>query len=258
MLHWVEKLTGESMTTKTWTIFAAICVAIIAGLIYVSGSNKIDVSDVKEQTILAGEERSGNIADQVFGKRDSKVMIIEYGDYQCPGCGTAAPVLKEVSEKYKDKIVFVFRNFPLYSAHPNALAAATVAEAAGKQGKFWEMHNALYERQSEWSQLSGVNRTDYFINLADTIGLDSNKLREGLSDKTIKQKIDFDVALGKKVGVTGTPSIFLNGKDFSTTRYKDGALTTGNTDDPLVWSSATAFENLVLKPALKEAGISTE
>ena len=118
------------MTTKTWIIFAAICVGIVGGLIYLSGGNKIDISAVDTNAILQGSEKNGQIADHVYGNKDSKVILIEYGDYQCPGCKNAYPAIKEVVEKYKDKIGFVFRNFPLYSAHANALAAATSAEAA--------------------------------------------------------------------------------------------------------------------------------
>ncbi len=93
---------------------------------------------------------NGNIADHEFGGADAKVTIIEYGDYQCPACGTAAPVMREVSHQYKDKgVSMIFRNFPLTTIHPNALAAASAAEAAGLQNKFWEMHDKLYATQSE-------------------------------------------------------------------------------------------------------------
>lgn len=245
------------MSKNTWIIFAVVCVGIIAGLVFLSRGGQLDVSAIDVNKIQPASEKNGQIADHVYGKKDSKVVLIEYGDYQCPGCGTAAPVLKAVSEKYKDQIAFVFRNFPLYSAHPNALAAATTAEASAKQGKFWEMHDALYENQSEWSSLSSADRTDYFVNLANSLSIDGNKLRTDLANESIKQKIDFDVALGKKVGVTGTPAIYLNGEKLSDVRFKDGKVTTG-TDGSYVWSDVSAFENLVIKPALKKAGISTD
>ena len=137
------------MTKKTWIIFAVICIGIIGGLVYMSNGNKIDVSDVDEWSIQAASAKSGDIADQVYGNKDAKVVIIEYGDYQCPGCASAQSALKTVSEKYKDTVAFVFRNFPLYSIHPNAFAAASFAEAAGLQGKYWEMHDKLYTTQIE-------------------------------------------------------------------------------------------------------------
>lgn len=246
------------MTKKTWIIFIVICVGIIAGLVYLSGGNKIDVSNVNVTELQKASDKNGQTADHVYGKADSKVVLFEYGDYQCPGCGTAYPVLKQVAEKYKDKIAFVFRNFPLYSAHANALAAATAAEAANQQGKFWEMHDLLYENQSDWNQLSSTDRTDYFVNQAATLGLDTTKFRAAFSDKNISQKIDFDVALGKKLGITGTPTIYVNDKNVSDQRFDGDKLTTGNTSDSYVWSDATAFENLIIKPALKNAGIATD
>ena len=120
------------MSKKTWIVFAVVCVGIIAGLVFLSRGNKIDVSNIDEWQIQPVKELNGNIADHVYGNKNAKVVMIEYGDFQCPGCGTAAPAIKSVAEKYKDNIAFVFRNFPLYSLHPNALAAATAAEAAGR------------------------------------------------------------------------------------------------------------------------------
>lgn len=247
------------MSKKAWIIFAVICAGIIAGLVYLSGGNKIDVSDVSLTAIQQPSERNGQIGDHTFGNMNSKVIMIEYGDYQCPGCGTAAPVIKQITEKYKDKMGFIFRNFPLYSAHPNALAAATAAEAAGKQGKFWEMHDALYTNQNAWNQLSSNDRSDYFVQLASSIGADGDKIRENFSNTNIRKKIDFDAALGKKAGVSSTPSIFINGKLYSDQRFKDGKLAdASDTSSAFVWSDETAFDTLVIKPLLKENGIATE
>ncbi len=246
------------MTKKTWIIFAVICAGIIGGLIYLAGGNKIDVSDINPSVKQTATDKSGQIADHTFGNMDSKVILIEYGDYQCPGCGSAYPVIKEVVEKYKDKMGFIFRNFPLYSLHPNALAAATAAESAAKQGKFWEMHDTLYRNQSDWNQLGASDRTEYFVSQASSLGLDTAKFRSGFDEKDIQQKINFDVALGKKLGITGTPSFFINNKNVSDIRYNGDKLdTSGNTSYPLVWTSATAFEKFVIKPALEENGIST-
>ena len=114
-------------------MFVAVCVVLLGGLVWVSQGAKIDVSNVNTFSVLAGEERNGNIADHVHGKSDSKVIIYEYGDYQCPGCKAAFPTLKTVYEKYQDKVGFVFRNFPLSSIHANARSAASAAEAAGLQ-----------------------------------------------------------------------------------------------------------------------------
>ncbi|MFZ1600261.1 MAG: thioredoxin domain-containing protein, partial [Candidatus Saccharimonas aalborgensis] len=144
------------MTTKSWIIFSVLCVAILGGLVWVSRGDRIDVTDIDPSTVQPALSKNGQIADHTYGNMNSKVVLIEYGDYQCPGCGSAAPVIKKVVDKYKDKIGFVFRNFPLYEKHPNAFAASATAEAAGLQGKYWEMHEKLYANQDAWSQLSGV------------------------------------------------------------------------------------------------------
>ena len=166
-----------------------------------------------------------------------------------------------MTEKYKDQLGFIFRNYPLSTLHPNALAAATVAEDANLQGKFWEMHNKLYETQDSWNQLTGSDRTNYFVSLADSVGIDKNKLESVLnadsSDSTrISQKINFDMALGKKQGVSGTPTLYLNGKEVSSEYFKDGKLVpNGTAGAQPVWSDATAFDTLVIKPALQDNGM---
>lgn len=250
------------MTKKAWIIFATICVALIGGLIYLNKSSKIDVTDVNVKAIQVASADNGNIGDHTYGNMDSKVILIEYGDYQCPGCGEAYPVLKELTEKYKDQMGFVFRNFPLTSIHPNALAAATTAEAAGLQGKFWEAHGALYENQNSWNQLAGADRTNYFVTLAGNIGVDSNKVQDLLNGdstdaKNVSKKINFDLAIGRKAGVTGTPSLFLNGENIGDKYYLNDKLVNASVkgSNP-AWSDVTAFENLILKPAFKTAGIS--
>lgn len=187
-------------------------VAILGGLVYASQSNKIDVSTIDGNKIQAPSEQNGKIGDHVFGNKDSKVVLIEYGDFQCPGCKAAEPNLRQISETYKDDIAFVFRNFPLTTIHPNARAASAAAEAAGTLGKYWEMHTALYSNQDAWKDATGSTRTDTFADYARTIGLNEDEFREALEKSSVNKKISFDQALGKKAKVTSTPSIFLNGE----------------------------------------------
>jgi protein-disulfide isomerase len=244
------------MTNKGWIIFTVLCAAILGGLIGVSQKDKIDVSSADLNVAQAATASSGNIADHVFGNQNSKALLIEYGDYQCPGCESAYPIVKQITEKYKDQLGFIFRNFPLSSLHPNALAAAAASEAAGLQGKYWQMHDKLYEDQASWKNLGGENRTDYFVAAAEDLGLDGNKLRTDLNDANVKKKIDFDRALGEKAGVTGTPSFFINGKNVGDDYALNGKIVPKGTEGAqLVWSDASAFENLVIIPALKEKGI---
>jgi protein-disulfide isomerase len=211
------------LSKKAWIIFAAVCIVILGGLIYLSGKNKIDVSNVDANKIQPASDQSGQIADHVFGKADSKVMLVEYGDFQCPGCGAAYPTLKTLSEKYQGQLAFVFRNFPLTTLHPNARAAAAVAEAAGLQGKYWEMHNKLYETQADWQSLQGNGRTDFFASYASGFGLNVDTFKTDLAGTNVNQKISYDQAIGKKINVNSTPSLYLNGKVIAQDVWNDQA-----------------------------------
>lgn len=209
------------MSKKAWIIFAAVCIVLLGGLVYLSGKNKVNVGSVDTNTIQKASEQSGGIADHVFGKADSKVVLVEYGDFQCPGCGRAHPNVKAVTEKYKDQAAFVFRNFPLSSIHPNARAAAAAAEAAGLQGKYWELHNMLYENQSQWSSLSADARTGFFADYAGQLGLKVDTFKTDFASSKVTQKINYDIALGKKADVSATPTIFLNGKQIEQDIWQD-------------------------------------
>lgn len=210
------------MDTKKWIIFAAVVVGVLGSLVFLSRKDQVDVSSIDGNKVLAASVASGNIADHVFGNKESKNILIEYGDFQCPGCAAAHPVLKEISEEYKDKLAFVFRNNPLTTQHPNARAASAAAESAGLQGQYWAMHDELYLNQREWSNGSGENRTDYFASYAKKVGIkDIEKFKQDLGSKDINDKINFDLALGKKVPVTGTPTILLNGKKVESDVWQD-------------------------------------
>lgn len=118
-------------------------------------------------------------------------------------------------EEYGDKVTFIFRNFPLTSIHPNARAAAAVAEAAGLQGKYWEMYDMLYEKQNEWSGLDASQRGNVFNTYATSLSLNMDEFTTALASKEVNQKISFDLALGKAAGVSATPTFFVNGEKLS-------------------------------------------
>lgn len=229
------------MSTKGWIIFAAICVVIFGGLIIWSGRDNIDVSNADADVIQSATESSGNIADRTFGNKESKVVLFEYGDFQCPGCGAAHPTVKAVTEKYEEQMAFVFRNFPLTTIHPNARAAAAAVEAAGLNGKYWEMHNIVFENQTSWSSASANDRSGLFTQYAVNAGIDADTFTKTLDEKSsqINRKINFDIALGRKESVNSTPTFFLNGEKLEASDYD-------------------SEENLekILLAAFKEAGIS--
>ena len=136
-------------------------------------------------------------------------------------------------------MMLIFRNFPIPSLHPNARAAASAAESAGIQGKFWEMHDMLYSNQDAWSEAAINERTEIFVGYADELGLDKEKFKKDLSDTQITKKINFDVAVGRNQGVTGTPTFYLNGEQVEATDDAD-------------------YLETAVKKAFKEAGIEVE
>ena len=210
------------MDKKAWIIFAAVCVAILGGLIFLQRSNQLDVSAIDETRIIAPNDKNGNIGDHVFGTTTGKAILIEYGDFQCPACKSAHPNVKELTEKYKDQMTFIFRNLPLTTMHPNARAGASAAEAAGLQGKYWEMHNTLYEQQNNWGSASAEQRTSYFEGYAKTIGVkNSDTFKTDMDSKRVASKINFDMALAKKIDATATPTILLNGKKIESDIWSD-------------------------------------
>jgi len=200
-----------------WIIFSVVVVLVLGGLVAWTrvANPPIDLSGVNNNSVIAASEQNGNIADHTEGSESNEILFIEYGDYQCPSCGGAYPNLNKLMEEYNEDITFIFRNFPLTTIHPNARAAAAVAEAAGLQGKFWEMHNKLYESQNDWNNLDASQRTTVFSGYAKELGLNMDKYNTDVAGKPVNQKISFDLALGKSVDTSATPTFFLNGEKLS-------------------------------------------
>lgn len=145
--------------------------------------------------------------DQVQGNDSASIVIVEFGDYQCPHCGAAYPIVKEIQDTFGDQIKFVFRNFPLSESHEYALIAALAAEAAALQHKFWEMHDAIYERQSHLNE--GFLKT-----LAKELTLDVDQFEADMESDAVKEKVENDFESGIRSGVNGTPTFFVNGERF--------------------------------------------
>jgi protein-disulfide isomerase len=142
-----------------------------------------------------------------FGPADAKVTIVEFSDVECPYCSRAASASKQIKEKYGSKVRFVFRQFPL-SFHPNAHIAAQASLAANEQGKFWELHDKMFEDQKKLDRAS-------LEASAKAIGLDMAKFKKALDEKTYAATVDAEMKLGEEVAVDGTPTMFLNGKRVS-------------------------------------------
>lgn len=149
----------------------------------------------------------------------AKITIVEFADFQCPACAAAHPVTKQIIKEYRGKINFVFRHFPL-QIHKNAQVAAQAAEAAGEQKKFWEMHDILFEKQREWSDLD--NPTDKFVEFASTLNLDTEKFKKSVESNAYAAKIRSDQDDGIAVYVDATPTFFINGqKNSGVLQYND-------------------------------------
>ncbi len=141
--------------------------------------------------------------DHAQGPPDAPVTLVEYGDYECPYCGKAYPIVKEIQKRMGERMRFVFRNFPLNTIHRQAGVAAQAAEAAGAQGKFWEMHDLLYENQDK---LAEVDLSQYALKL----GLEIYHFNSDLSGERFAERVRQDFRGGIRSGVNGTPTFFIN------------------------------------------------
>jgi protein-disulfide isomerase len=158
--------------------------------------------------------------DHVHGKPSAPLTLVEYGDYECPDCGRLFVILRDLQETLGERLRIVYRHYPLSGAHPDAEAAAEAAEAAGAQGRFWEMHDLLFQNQSN------LKRKDLLV-YAENLSLDVDRFRKELTGSIYQDRVRQDFRFGVQNGVYGTPGLFLNG-----VRHDGG------------WDSATLLKTL--------------
>jgi protein-disulfide isomerase len=142
--------------------------------------------------------------DHIQGPTEAAVTLVEYGDYECPYCGAAYPIVKEVQSRMGERLRFVFRNFPITTSHPHAEQAAETAEAAATQGRFWQMHDLLYENQR---RLRVPDLRDY----AERLALDVERFDRELTEHAHAARVREDFMSGVRSGVNGTPTFYING-----------------------------------------------
>lgn len=195
---------------KETKILLGIVAVIVAGLIgvFMLFNKPGDATTVSGDTLVRSDSQK---------QGSGSVTLVEFGDYQCPSCGVAHPIVQRLMQEYEGKVTFVFRNYPIETIHKNALAAAKYAEASAKQNKFWEMHDKLYEAQTEWSEQS--DPTTKFADYAKSLGMDADKLKTDAADAAIATLINRDKTDGDTVGVQGTPSFFVAGKAVAKSDY---------------------------------------
>jgi protein-disulfide isomerase len=145
--------------------------------------------------------------DHIQGSGDALIELVEYGDYQCPYCRAAYPIIKAIQKKFGKDLKFIYRNFPYENIHHDAFKAAMAAEAAGVQGKYWEMHDIIFENQDNLT-------TKALVKYARRIGLDVPIFESDMNNNTLEKKIDADFESGVRSGVNRTPSFYINGEKY--------------------------------------------
>lgn len=189
--------------------FIAILIVIVGGLFAVlTLTNKDKPAD----------QQSGSSSAQptahIRGKVDSKVNLTEYGDFECPACKAYFPLVDQIVEEYGDRVAFQFRHFPLTQIHANALIASRAAEAAGKQNKFFEFHDILYQQQDNWKTVS--DPTSFFEGYATQLSLNIEQFKADLRSSEASDSINADRKVAQDLGSSSTPTFVLNGKRLET------------------------------------------
>jgi protein-disulfide isomerase len=190
-----------STEVKILAVMGTLSAAVIGGVFVLTGAstqNSIPKEDLLVRDNSNTIEQSG-----------AKITLVEFGDYQCPACAAAHPIVKQILSNYEGRITFVFRHFPL-SSHKNARDAARAAEAAGSQGKYWEMHYKLYGNQEEWANSN--NPIDIFAKYAGGLNLDVELFKKEAQSSKFDEKINGDQSDGIELQVNSTPTFFFNGE----------------------------------------------
>jgi protein-disulfide isomerase len=202
-----KKQTGKKTTEPRRSpvpfiiIGVVLLAAIAAGAWYLSRSHQ-------PGAVAAG--LPGAQPEHSEGSAGAPVVLEEFGDFQCPPCGQMFPEVERMRQDYGDRVRFVFRQYPLMNVHPHALLAAHAAEAAGLQGKFWEMHRELFTDQQTWSRAQ--DPTPLFESYARRAGLDVDRFRRDLGGSETDARVVADRERGKSIGVESTPTFYINGR----------------------------------------------
>ncbi|MDA1060358.1 MAG: thioredoxin domain-containing protein [bacterium] len=155
------------------------------------------------------------------GNEKSTIYLVEYSDFQCPACASREPIVEDIIQEFGEHIKFVYRHFPLRSIHANAQAAAEAAEAAGLQGKFWEMHDLIFKNQTTWEKQTGSEAATSFSGYALELGLDIDQFLDDAASNSVEKAVDEDYDSGTRAGVNSTPTFFLNGEKINPGSYEE-------------------------------------
>ncbi len=199
----------RSKSVLTWGIVIVAVVGIVYGLIELAKTSPTNQGGAQAGTGLIPPIAS---SDWTEGDPNATTTLIEYGDFECPVCAVYAPVLDQLMKDFNGKIYFAYRYFPLETIHPNAALSAAAAEAAGAQGKFWQMHDLLFQDQNTWSGESPADAEKTFETYASQLGLNAGQFSADMNSATTTSKIQGDYENDLKMGLTYTPTFIVNGK----------------------------------------------
>ncbi len=188
----------------TWSVVILAIIGLFIGLAFLGGGANNTTNGAK----TLGSPVN-NAVDHIKGPNTAKVTLVEYSDFECPACAQYEPILRELTRSFPDDLRIVYRHFPLSQIHPNAISSAIASEAAAKQGKFWEMHDLLFDRQSQWVDVASTD--SLFTDYAVEIGLDKNKFIADLTANDTLDRVMLDKMSAENAGLGGTPTFFLNG-----------------------------------------------
>lgn len=194
--------------SKSVPLMIIIGAVVLAGGLALYMSRQGNAAEATNETGAQPVASSGG--GRIRGAADAPVTLVEYGDFQCPTCGHYHPILMELLSRYQGKLKLEYHHYPLIQIHPNAMGAALAAESAGDQGKYWEMHDLLYERQREWSP--NPNAEAMFLQYALQLGLDGNRFMQSMRSPEARDRVLADVTRGNSIVKEGTPTFLINGQ----------------------------------------------
>ena len=241
-----------------WVVVGVAIVAFIGVMTWlvIDGNNKAtDFDKYNFNSLIEADVHNGGIGDHVKKDKDGSykgepVYIIEYADFQCPGCASLNPKVNQIVDELDGKLAIVYRSY-LLSYHQNATAAASAAEAAGLQGYWKEYADKLFAGQSEWEYKSGSERTEiferYFREVSEGKG-DMDKFRKDIASDAVSKKISFDMGVGKRVGIEGTPAFYIDGQLIAWSSQDGGSVTVNG--KTITWDSKLStsdFMNIIKK-----------
>ena len=194
-----------------------ISVAFIAGAGWFFSHTTQQIADQGQYTIPEAELITADSATK-GATASAQYTLVEFSDLQCPACRDANPEVKSLVAQFPDKIRLIYRHYPLLSIHPNSLAAAYASEAAAEQGKFWEFHDLLFERQDQWAKQRDPQ--DFFVTVAKELQLNEEQFRADQKKDSVRARVDRDLRLAEQYKLPGTPTFYLNGQkmDFADIR----------------------------------------